>query len=181
MKKKLKKIIRIVSMLIILATFAFIFYGITNINSMNQEASILVSVYGISALFGISLFLDLVPQFLSPIIILGAGLLAGINIYYAILATVLGSTIGSAIGFSFGKVYMFDALDALSSKKSVKTLTRLTNKYGKIIVPLAAISPLPYLPVALGAMNFSKKNFIIFGLIPRALSITAYGILFGFL
>lgn len=48
-------------------------------------------------------------------------------------------------------------------------------KKRKIIVPIAAISPLPYLPVLLGAMNFSKQNFIIYGLIPRALSFIIFG------
>jgi len=76
---------------------------------------------------------------------------------------------------------MFEAVDALSPKKSTKKLTYLTNKYGKIVIPIAAVSPLPYLPVVLGTMNLSKRNFIIYGLVPRALGIIAYGILFGFI
>jgi len=76
---------------------------------------------------------------------------------------------------------MFDTIDLMSSKKAADRVTHLTNKYGKIIIPIAAISPLPYLPVALGALNLSEKNFVIFGLIPRALGIAAYGSLFSLL
>jgi len=180
-RRRVKRAVTFASALIILVVLALILYGITNIGSINEETSILIDNYGAPALFAIAIFLDLIPQVISPIIALGAGLLAGINIYYAILATILGSAIGSTLGFTIGKKYMFDAVDILTTKKSTNRLTRLTNKYGKIIIPIAAISPLPYLPVALGAINFSKRNFIIFGLIPRALGIAAYGFLFNLL
>jgi membrane protein YqaA with SNARE-associated domain len=180
-RKKLIKALRFVSALAILIVLAFVVYGIANLGPMGEETSIIINNYGTPALFAISFFLDLVPQMISPIVALGAGLLAGINIYYAITAVVLGSAIGSIIGFAIGKKYMFTAVNLLNTKKSINTLTRLTNKYGKIAVPIAAVSPVPYLPVALGAVNFSTKNFIIFGLIPRAIGITMFGLLFSLL
>jgi len=179
--KKLKRTVTFVSVLIILVVLALVLYGITNLGPISEETTILINNYGTPALFIISIFLDLIPQMVSPIIALAAGLIAGINIYYAILATILGSAIGSIIGFAIGKKYMFEAVDVLTTKKSINKLTDLTNKYGKIVIPIAAISPLPYLPVAIGAMNFSKRDFIIFGLIPRAISIAVYGFLFSLL
>jgi len=179
--KGVKTAIKHTSILIILIVLALILYGITNLGPISEEATTLINNYGTPALFAISIFLDLIPQIISPIVVLVAGLIAGMNIYLAIIATILGSAIGSTIGFTIGKKYMFHAVEILTTKKSTNKLTHLTNKYGKIIVPIAAISPLPYLPVALGAMNFSKRNFIIFGLIPRAISIAAYGYLFTLL
>ncbi len=179
--KRIKETINFVNALVILALLFFTFYGIANTQSINEETSNLINNYGTPALFFISVFLDLIPQIISPIIALGAGLLAGMNIYNAILATILGSIVGSILSFMIGKKYMLDVVDILSSKKSMNKMTYLTNKYGKIIIPIAAVSPLPYLPVALGAINLSRRNFVIFGLIPRALGIMAYGILFSFI
>jgi len=181
LRKRVKRAVTFASVLIILIVLALILYGITNLGAINEETSALINNYGAPALFAVSIFLDLIPQMISPIVALAAGLIAGINIYYAILATILGSALGSIIEFAKGKKYMYEAVDVLNTKKSTNRLTRLTNKYGKIIIPIAAISPLPYLPVALGAINLSKRNFIIFGLIPRALGIAAYGILFSLL
>jgi len=181
MARKIKKTINTLSVLIILIILGLMVYGIMNIEAIDGTASSTINNYGIPALFIVSVFLDIVPQIISPIFALGAGIIAGINIYYAILATILGSTLGAIIGFVIGKKYMFEAVDILSSKKSINKLTYLTNKYGKIVIPIAAISPLPYLPVAIGAMNLSRRNFVIYGLIPRALGIIAYGAFFGLL
>ncbi len=152
-----------------------IIYGLTNLSFLDEEFSSLIYDYGVLALFVISILLDLVPQLISPVIALGTGIIAGINVHYAIFATVLGSMLGSIIGFILGKKYMFDVVDILVSEKSIARVTGLTNKYGKVVVPLAAISPLPYLPVLLGAMNFSKKNFFTYGIIPRILGIIIFG------
>ena len=175
--KEVKKTIKFANAFITLLVLALVIYGLVNLPSLDEEVSFLIYDYGALALFAISILLDLTPQLISPIIALSTGIIAGINVHYAIIATVLGSTLGSAIGFILGKKYMFNAVDILVSEESVKKLTSLTNKYGKVVVPLAAISPLPYLPVFLGAMNFSKKNFIIYGIIPRIFSIITVGYL----
>ncbi|MFH1521593.1 MAG: VTT domain-containing protein [archaeon] len=148
-----------------------------NLSFLDEKVSSLIYDYGALALFIISILLDLIPQLISPIIALSTGIIAGINVHYAVLATILGSTLGSVIGFVLGKKYMFHAVNILTSEKSIERLTYLTNKYGKVVVPLAAISPLPYLPVLLGAMSFSKKNFVIYGIIPRIFSIIIFGYL----
>jgi len=179
MKAKTKKVIKVASMLITLAIAIAIAYVIASMVFFNQGSSPLIQKYGTPALFLISAFLDLIPQYISPILALVAAIAAGTNIYYATIATILGSTVGAIIGYAVGKKYLYQAIDILSTKKSMKKITALTNDYGKIIIPLAAVSPIPYLPVAIGAMQFSKRNFIIYGLIPRALGIAVYAYLFS--
>jgi len=175
--KQEKRSIRIISSLITIISIALIIYTLINLTTLQEEFSSQVQSYGIPSILTLSILLDLIPQLISPIIILAASLVAGANTPLAIIATIVGSSIGSIIGFALGKKYMCKAVTLLSTEPTRKRLTHLTNKYGKIIVPLAAISPLPYLPVLLGAMNLSKKNFLIYGLIPRALSFIVFGYL----
>ena len=179
MKNKTKKVMKIAIALIILSIAILIAYVIANTIFSEESSSPLIQIYGVPALFLISAFLDLIPQYISPIVALVTAIASGINVYYATIATILGSTIGATIGYTIGKKYLHNAIGILSSKKSSKKLTELTNDYGKIIIPLAAVSPIPYLPVAIGAMQFSKRNFIIYGLIPRALSLAIYAYLFN--
>lgn len=174
-KKKIQTTIKVGVILITIVSLFLIFYTLINSEILEQEFSKQVQDYGIPSLFILSLLLDLLPQLISPIIILTAATVVGINIYYAVIITILGSTIGSIIGFTLGKKYMYTAVNLLASKKATRKLTKLTNEYGKIVVLIAAISPLPYLPVLLGAMNFSKRNFLIYGLIPRATSFIIFG------
>jgi membrane protein YqaA with SNARE-associated domain len=177
--KETKKVIRFTSVFIALLILAILIYSLVNITTIEEETSSLIKYYGVPALFIISIFLDLIPQYISPVVALAAAIISGINVYYATIAIILGSTIGSTIGYTIGKKYLFNAVDILATKKSTKKLTRLTNDYGKIIIPLAAVSPIPYLPVVIGAIQFSKRNFIIYGLIPRALSLAIYAYLFS--
>ena len=179
MKTKTKKVMKTTIMLITLAIAILIAYSIASIIFLDEGSSPLIQTYGAPALFLISVFLDLIPQYISPIVALVAAIASGINIYSATIATILGSTVGAIIGYAIGKKYLHTAVDILATKKSTRKLTQLTNNYGKIIIPLAAVSPIPYLPVAIGAIQFSKRNFIIYGLIPRALGIAAYAYLFS--
>jgi membrane protein YqaA with SNARE-associated domain len=176
-KKKIQTVIKAGVILVTIVSLILILYTLMSYETLEEKFSTQVQDYGIISLFTLSLLLDLLPQLISPIIILAAAIVAGVNIHYAIITTILGSTSGSLIGFILGKKYMYTAVDTLTSKKATKRLTKLTNKYGKIVVPIAAISPLPYLPVLLGAMNFSKRNFLIYGLIPRTISFIVFGYL----
>lgn len=180
-KAQTKNVIKFVNAIIILTILAILSYSLINQDIVNDQASSQIQTYGLYGIFVISFLLDLIPQMLSPAMILAAAIFTNINTTLAILATIIGSTLGSIIGFSLGKRYMFKAVDILTSKKSTKKLTLITNKYGKIIIPITAISPFPYLPVLFGAMNFSTRNFIIYGLIPRAIGIIIFGYLINLL
>lgn len=178
MNKKEKEVIRFLIGFVIIVILAIMIYAFVNKASLSENFSNQILLYGTPALFFISMILELIPQVISPVFVLGAGILTGINPYYAIVATVVGSALGSILGFVLGKKYMYNAVDILASKKQTEKLTGLTNKYGKIIIPIAAISPLPYLSVVIGTLNFSERNFVIYGMIPRAIGIIGYGLLF---
>jgi len=179
MGSRTRKAIKLTGLSITILILAVLVYTIFNLTILKEETSLLIQDYGIPALFIISIFLDLIPQYISPVVALATAIIANINIYYATIAIILGSAIGSIVGYTIGKKYLHNAVDLLGSKKSTNKIIELTNNYGKIIIPLAAVSPIPYLPVLIGAMQFSKRNFIIYGLIPRALSLAIYAYLFS--
>ena len=176
-KKEVRLGLKITVATITLVSTVLIFYTLLNQNYLESQFSDKIQTYGVSALFILAFLLDLIPQLISPIMTLAASLTTPINPHYAILSTALGSTLGSMLGYKLGKSHMYQALRLTTAKESRKKMTRLTNKYGKIAVPLMAISPLPYLPILLGAINLSRKNFLIYGIIPRVLSFIIFGYL----
>lgn len=168
------EIISLVLSLIILGVFIYSLFNIGDIeNTLKEE----IYTYGLPGLFLVSIFLDLVPQFFSPFIVLATAIIAGLNVNLAIFIVASGSTVGATIGFILGKKYMFSLVDCLIKPEKTVKMTRMINKHGKWIVPVTAISPLPYVPLVIGALNFSKKNFIIYGLIPRIIGLTIFGYL----
>ena len=81
--------------------------------------------------------------------------------------------IGGLLGFWLGKKYGFRMVCAMAKKESIQTILRFKDKYGNFFMFLSAFSPLPYFPIIFGAVLVEKKDFIVYGLIPRALFIIA--------
>lgn len=179
--KEVRKSIRIVVIFTILITLAILVFTFSAIAFSEEDISYRITKYGLPSLFVLSLVFDMIPQVVSPIVTLSLAIAAGIKVYLVVPTVILGSLIGSVISFSVGKKYMFRSVEVLAKNSHAKKLTYLVNRYGKIIVPIAALSPLPYLPVVIGSMNMTRKNFIIFGLIPRSISFIAYGLLTHFI
>jgi len=178
---KIVKKIEITGVLLSLIIVATIIYGITNINSIENLVTGNVYYYGILGIIFSAMILDLFPQIVSPFVVLAATIVAGLNIPLAIFLVVLGSTIGATIGFFLGKKYMFVLVGCLVNQKKVEKMTLMMNKYGRWAISLTAMSPFPYLPIVFGMLNLSKRNFIIYGLIPRAIGLTLFGYLISFL
>lgn len=175
-KKTIKQKIKVGVITAVLITIIVLTFSLSNIILGKENIVEKITKYGLPSLFTISLLLDMIPQILSPLITLSLAIIAGIKVQLAVPTVILGSTIGASISYTIGKKYMFLAVSTITKDKKAKQLTHLINKYGKIIVPIAALSPLPYLPVVIGSMNMNKKNFIIYGLIPRAISFIVYGL-----
>jgi len=82
----------------------------------------------------------------------------------------LGSAFGAVVGFSLGKKYGLKLSIGWLGEKKVKKIEHGINTYGKWIVGVAAFSPLPYISIVFGALDMSWRNFILYGMIPRAIS-----------
>jgi uncharacterized membrane protein YdjX (TVP38/TMEM64 family) len=179
-KSKHSKIIKeleIVTVIVFLIIIGIFLYSLTNMISLDEKLKAEIYYYGIWGTFLSSAVLDLIPQFLSPFMVLATVIVAGLNVHTAVLLVVLGSTIGSLIGFALGKKYMFRVVNYFVKPETVDRMTNLMNHYGKLAVPISAVTPLPYVPMVFGALNFSKRNFIIYGLLPRVIGLTIFGYL----
>ena len=62
--------------------------------------------------------------------------------------------------------------------KIFKKAERGINKKGKIIVAIAAVSPVPYIPMVLGAIKMARKEFILWGILPRSIGIIISAVIF---
>jgi membrane protein YqaA with SNARE-associated domain len=172
---KILKEVEILSVILALIFTALFIYSLLNLGLVEDKITSGVYYFGVPGIFIICILLDLIPQMVSPNVVLATVLVAGLNIYIAIFVVIAGSTVGSILGYLLGKKYMFRIVDCTVHPKNVKKMTDSINHHGKWAVPLAALTPLPYLPVLIGALNFSKRNFIIYGLIPRAIGVILTG------
>jgi|GEM_PF-2094530 len=138
---------------------------------------------GALGIFFIIFILEVIPQLISPFLIMFALISSGFNIHIVMFSIVLGSILGSVLGFRLGKKYGLSLVCAMLEQNSLNKLFLFLNKYGYLFILVSALTPLPYFPVFFGALNISKKEFIRYGVIPRSLGLLSlgYAVYFGLL
>lgn len=175
---KTRKVVGVISFIVVIAFSLLACYAIYNKNQLEVSTLLQVQRYGYVALFIFNFFLECIPQLITPVFTYIPAIILEMNIYFSIFIIVLGSICGSISGFFIGRKYGYETIeDIIGTEKSVK-LRSFMDKYGRFAVSVAAITPLPYAPMIIGSLKLSKKNFLIFGLIPRSLMLIVFGYLF---
>lgn len=170
MKKDSKR--RLVKIGGILFTILMIFIFIESFIFREKLALILqgeVQAYGTLMIFFISMLMDLLPQYISPHAFLIQHNLIGFPLPLLLLATIVGSTFGSIIGFLLGRKLGKKFVTSIYKEKDYNRLRNKVSSHGKWVMAIAAVSPIPYLPLVFGALGISKRDFLFYGLIPRVL------------
>ncbi|MFH1592759.1 MAG: VTT domain-containing protein [Candidatus Woesearchaeota archaeon] len=112
-----------------------------------------------------SSFFPIPPDIL--LVVLALGNIGG-AFWYALIATlgsVIGGIFGYGVGFFFGEV----VLRKLVKEEKLKKIHDLFNKYEALAVLVAAVSPIPYKVVTIGAGVFSInfRKFVLYSVIGR--------------
>lgn len=129
-----------------------------------------IKVYGLLITFVISALLEIIPQWLSPHFILINAAVIGLPSFTSFLMVALGSTIGDFVGLWLGRKYGYELARQAYGKKKINKVKKMMNSHGRWIVTVSAFTPLPYIPLVFGTLGMKRKEFIIYGLIPRILS-----------
>ncbi|MFT4303083.1 MAG: VTT domain-containing protein [Candidatus Woesearchaeota archaeon] len=148
----------------------FVFLMVVSVFYLQSDIVDELAAYGVIGLMFVSFLLEFLPQFIAPQIFLLISIASGIGIIKALFFSILGSSLGAILAFYIGKKYGLSFFKRIISKKKVDKFLILAEKYGKIAIFIAAISPFPYIPVIFATLGITWKDFILFGVIPRAFS-----------
>lgn len=153
---------------LMLIAFIYVFFKFSYIE---KEVVFFVSAYGLIAIFFTAFLSDLIMQPIGPDMPLVLGILGGGKIIEVLLAAVIGSYIASLLGYYMGRRFGHGVFLKYYGKKKYKKWEGFYNKYGNAAVAIAALTPVPYVPVCWisGILRMRISRFFIFGLIPRFL------------
>jgi membrane protein YqaA with SNARE-associated domain len=172
MKRVICKTLGIVILILVICLFV---WSAINYSYIKEKSTQEIEIYGIYGLFFVSFILELIPQYVSP----HAGILAvkilDINYLISLLAIIFGSATGSLTGFEIGRRIKKHFLVECFNEKKIKKIKKGLNKKGRLFVLFAAISPLPYIPLLLGMLHLSRKNFVFYGVLIRTISFIIIG------
>jgi membrane protein DedA with SNARE-associated domain len=172
--------ISIFDFVIVLALIGLAILSYSNQTLVKDIINTNILKFGFIGIFFANFFIELIPQYFHPIAILVPSLLIGLNAPLVMFVVAMGSFVGSVLGYEIGKKYGFGILVNFFDKKKIDKTVEFMNNHGRIAVFIAAISPVPYVPMIIGSLNMTRKNFTIFGLAPRVLSIFVVGYLVYF-
>jgi membrane protein YqaA with SNARE-associated domain len=171
-----KEVIELVAIVVSAFVLGMFTYSVFNVGEI--ENSVLRYSLNPAGIIFLTGFLDSFPNFVSSFFVMISAISAGLNLHFVIFYAILGSLLGSVFGFFIGKRYLFNVVKIFFKKKNIDKTIEGINRYGRAFLLLAAIFPLPYLPMVFGAFGFRWKEFILWGIIPRVLAFVVYG--YGF-
>lgn len=175
-KSKIRKEIEIVDVLmifIILGVYLFILFHSSNLIETAEEK---INSYGSWGLLISSFILELVPQLFDPGFGVFIAMAAGMTLFRATVIIIIGSLFGGYLSYEIGRKYGLKIISYLFKKEILDKTIFFFNKYGKYLLLVGALTPLPYFPIIFGALGLSREKFIFYGLIPRAISFILFGV-----
>ncbi len=173
---RLKYIITSYKLLFLIVIILVFILSVLDYPLLKDKIAGLVSSYGFLALFVISFSMEIVPQYLSPHLALIIAYFSKMNLLLALFVVLIGSTTGSVLAFTLGRAYGDSLVYKFIDESSVFKFKKVINEHGKWYVLVAALSPLPYIPLILGMLKMSNKIFLLYGIIPRMIGIVIVSI-----
>ena len=129
-----------------------------------------IETYGFIAVFVISYISDIIMQPTAPDIPIAIGIFFGLNPIFVTLAAIIASALATITGYYLGLRFGANGFKKFYGNKKYKKIRKTYLKY-RLIIPLAAISPIPYVPVCWisGMLKMERIKFFLYAMIPRSL------------
>jgi membrane protein YqaA with SNARE-associated domain len=142
--------------------------GTIYFTTLEKNINPLIQNYGIFGIISLSFFVDLLVQPIGPDLILIVGVFSNFNPYILLISVLIGSYLAIIASYYIGKHIGSAGIEKIVGHKMFKKIENSPH-YGKWILFLGAISPIPYVPYLAGVWKLNLKEVIIIILIPRTI------------
>lgn len=172
----IRREVEIADIFFLLAIIGIYALMLMNSHRLMDEVESNIYLYGWIGLFVASFILELVPQLFDPGYGVFVAMAAGISILNSTIIIILGSLLGGYISYELGRKFGPKFIFPIFNPKIIDKTVLFFNRYGKYILLLGALTPFPYFPIIFGALMLPRKQFVIYGLIPRIISFILFGL-----
>ena len=173
-KDRLREKLKVKFVLFSLCVLFFFFFVATYSSEVKEALDGLILAYGLIAVFLIAFLSDAIMQPIGPDVPILTGILLGLNPILVFLVALAASGLATIVGYYVGRKYGAKGFRRFYGKERYKKLIKTYNKY-HFIVPIAAITPIPYVPVCWisGIMKMHKIKFLLYSIGSRGVRLFA--------
>ena len=163
-KIKLEFILFLITLFIILI-LSYLFYP-----DIKEIIRFTIETYGFIAIFFISYISDIIMQPIAPDLPIAIGIFFGLDPIIVTLSAIIASALATITGYYLGIRFGVNGFKKFYGNKKYKEVRKKYSKY-RFVIPIAAISPIPYVPVCWisGMLKMDKIKFFLYAMIPRSL------------
>lgn len=155
----------------------FVFFvGVLYFTALEAHIERVVADYGYAGIFVLSLITDLLVQPIGPDIPLIIGLLVGLHPVAVLIAVLLGSYTTMLIAYYVGNAIGGAGIERLVGHRAYQKIQNSPH-YGKWILFLGSLTPIPYVPYLAGMWHLSFREVFLYVVLPRTIRFTAVCIL----
>ncbi|MBW2985538.1 VTT domain-containing protein [Candidatus Woesearchaeota archaeon] len=165
-KKKIKlRFFLFLGVIFLILALTYLFYP--QIKGVIQSS---IEVYGFIAVFIIALLSDILMQPIAPDFPMVSGIFFGLDPILITLTAIIASALSTMMGYYLGLKFGSGGFKKFYGEKRYKKIREIYLKY-RFVIPIAAISPVPYVPVCWisGILKMNKIKFFLYAMIPRSL------------
>lgn len=162
----------VIILIVILFILSFVFKS-----QMKEFVTKELVIYGFITMGVLSFLFELLPQYITPHLLLIQASILELPMLKSLVVVIVCSLLGSALGFEIGKHYGKKIIRKIYEKKFF-SIERGIKKHERWILAVAAVSPIPYIPLIFGSIGVTRMNFIIYGLIIRAIGLVVFSLFF---
>ena len=168
--KNTRRKIKLEFILFLFAAFLILILSYSFFPQIKWVIRFTIETYGFIAVFFISYISDIIMQPIAPDLPIIIGIFFGLNPIFVTLSAIIASALATITGYYLGSRFGAKGFKKFYGDKKYKQIRKTYSKY-RFVIPLAAISPIPYVPVCWisGMFNMNKIKFFLYAMIPRSL------------
>jgi len=138
-------------------------------SEIKQVATVILSTFGLTGVFIVTMILDMLIQPISPDMLAFSSSFGGISPYFVVLVAGIASCTAASIDYFFGRKLGAKGFKKWFGEEHLDKGQQLINKYGVLGVIVGALSPVPFSAVcwAAGIYHMKFNKFILTCLLTR--------------
>lgn len=169
-KSKIREKLKLRTLIIITIAAAIFLITFRFYQPITSWLDSLIIAYGLTAIMVISFVSDATPQPIGPELPIITGIALGFPAVLTLTVAIAASGFATILNYYIGAKYGKSSFSRFYSPEEYQRLINKSQQYNEWLIPIAAFTPVPYVPACwiAGMLRMNKVKYFLYAMIPRS-------------